>query len=125
MTRLTTKRHTKGIEMRSRFLNQLLSTTFICGAALGVSTPALAQDQQDPNEPPAGPVENSDPGTSATGEEQAPDQDRIMVAGTRIREPNLTSTSPAPLLNSQEVKLSGTTRTEDIVNSLPQAFAGQ
>jgi hypothetical protein len=33
--------------------------------------------------------------------------------------------SPVTVVNSQEIRLQGTTRTEDLINSLPQAFARQ
>ena len=108
----------------NRILNQLLASTIICGAAISFASPAYAQDPADTNEPTTGPVENADPTTSATGEAGA-DQGDIVITGTRIPQPNLTSTSPVTVLNSQEVKLQGTTRTEDLINSLPQAFAGQ
>ncbi len=49
----------------------------------------------------------------------------IVITGTRIPQPNLTSASPVTVLSSQEVKLQGTTRTEDLINSLPQSFAAQ
>ena len=107
----------------NRILNQLLATTFICGS-IGFASPAFAQPA-DPNEPSTGPVENATPDTSADADVDAADQGDILVTGSRIPQPNLTSTSPVTVLNSAEVKLQGTTRTEDIVNSLPQAFAGQ
>lgn len=110
----------------NRILNQLLATTMICGAAISFASPAYAQstDPADTNEPTTGPVENADTTTSANGEAGA-DQGDIVITGTRIPQPNLTSTSPVTVLNSQEVRLQGTTRTEDLINSLPQAFAGQ
>jgi len=106
----------------NRILNHLLATTVICGAAISFASPAYAQPPAD--EPPAGPVENTSTDVSATGETPA-DQGDIIITGSRIPQPNLTSTSPVTVLNAQEVKLSGTTRTEDLINSLPQAFAGQ
>ncbi len=110
----------------NRILNHLLASTIICGAAISFASPAYAQstDPADTNEPTTGPVENADPTTSATGEAGA-DQGDIVITGTRIPQPNLTSTSPVTVLNSQEVRLQGTTRTEDLINSLPQSFAGQ
>src|SRR3546814_5253668 len=39
--------------------------------------------------------------------------------------PQLEGASPVTVVNSQEVKLQGITRTEDLINSLPQVFAGQ
>ncbi|MBP8232325.1 MAG: TonB-dependent receptor plug domain-containing protein, partial [Rhizorhabdus sp.] len=49
----------------------------------------------------------------------------IIVTGSRIPQPNLTGVSPVTVVGSQEFKLQGTTRTEDLINSLPQTFAGQ
>ena len=61
---------------------------------------------------------------SATGEEIDSPID-IVVTGTRIPQPNLEAASPVTVVTAQEVKLSGTTRTEDLINSLPQSFAAQ
>jgi outer membrane receptor protein involved in Fe transport len=47
----------------------------------------------------------------------------VVVTGTRIPTPNLTSISPVAVVGSEEVKLQGTTRIEDLINNLPQAFA--
>lgn len=49
----------------------------------------------------------------------------IVVTGSRIPQPNLESVSPVTVVNSQDFKLQGTTRPEDLMNSLPQVFAGQ
>ena len=39
--------------------------------------------------------------------------------------PTSPSVSPVTQVNSEEIRLQGTTRTEDLINALPQAFAGQ
>jgi outer membrane receptor protein involved in Fe transport len=49
----------------------------------------------------------------------------VVVTGTRIPSPNLTSVSPVTAIGSAEVKAQGVTRVEDLVNTLPQAFAAQ
>lgn len=49
----------------------------------------------------------------------------VVVTGSRIPQPNLSSVSPVTVIGSQEVQLSGITRTEDLINELPQAFAAQ
>ncbi|MCL4674006.1 MAG: TonB-dependent receptor [Sphingomonadaceae bacterium] len=49
----------------------------------------------------------------------------IIVTGTRIRQPNLESASPVTVVTAAEVTQTGTTRVEDLVNSLPQVFAAQ
>jgi outer membrane receptor protein involved in Fe transport len=115
----------------------LLAGTVMSGL-IGIAEPAFAQDAPPPatpnppdtatgNQPETTtPVEGQTtvPSTSATGETVRAPQD-IVITGTRIPQPNLTSASPVTVLTSQEVKLSGTTRTEDLINSLPQSFAAQ
>jgi len=49
----------------------------------------------------------------------------IVVTGSRIPTPNLTSVSPVTAVTSQELKLQGTTNVENMLNSLPQVFAAQ
>lgn len=75
------------------------------GLALA-SAPAFAQDTDEPSVEPA---------TS----------NAIVVTGSRIKQPNLESASPVTVVNAEAFKETGTTRVEDLVNSLPQAFAGQ
>lgn len=72
-----------------------------------VSAPAFAQD--------AAPQD---------AEDNAP-QGEILVTGSRISNPNLTSVSPVTVVTSAEVKAQGNTRVEDLLNSLPQVFASQ
>jgi iron complex outermembrane receptor protein len=132
------------------FRSRLLTTTLLVGAGM-LASPAFAQDapainNECPPGVPAGtngcnpadtaatgsqpetttPVEGQTqvPSTSATGEPTRSAQD-IVITGTRIPQPNLTSASPVTVLSSQEVKLQGTSRTEDLINSLPQSFAAQ
>ena len=73
-------------------------------ATAATSLPALAQDQQ---EAAAGP---SELGT-------------VVVTGSRIPQPNLTSISPVTAVGNEEIKLQGVTRVEDLINNLPQAAA--
>ena len=73
----------------------------ICGAALlGLSSQAAAQ---------------------TASEEVA----EVVVTGTRIPSPNLESVSPVTAVSAAEIKATGVTRVEDMINSLPQAFAAQ
>lgn len=78
---------------------RLLASSMICGAALlGISSQAAAQ----------------------TGEIS-----EVVVTGTRIPSPNLESVSPVTAVSAAEIKATGVTRVEDMINSLPQAFAAQ
>jgi len=98
----------------------LLAGTFLCGS-MAFCPPAFAQDEDQAEPPQTGPVEAAPP-ENATGDDES---ENIIVTGSRIPQPNLTATSPVTVVNSQEVRLTGTTRTEDLINSLPQAFAAQ
>ena len=126
--------------MNRQFRQRLLASTLLVGASL-IAAPAFAQDAPDPSATTPSPPDNSAtpeipetttpvegqtvvPSTSATGEPVETAQD-IVVTGSRIPQPNLTSASPVTVVTAQEVKLQGTTRTEDLINSLPQSFAAQ
>jgi iron complex outermembrane recepter protein len=98
---------------KNQYLSSLLATTMICGAA-GIATPAWAQGDTQPQS-----------GTAAAQPTDDQSDSDIVVTGSRIPTPNLTAVSPVTVINSQEIRLQGTTRTEDLINSLPQAFAGQ
>src|SRR5512140_3872400 len=77
----------------------------ICGAAfLGLSAPSAYAAAAD-----------------ATSGEVS----EIVVTGTRIPAPNLTSIAPVTTVGNADIKAQGVTRIEDITNSLPQVFAGQ
>ena len=114
--------------MKLNIRQRLLATTLLVSASM-VASPALAQDAPAPaDEAPAetvAPVEGTtQPSISATGEPVEESAD-IIVTGSRIPQPNLTSASPVTVISAQEIKLQGTTRTEDLINSLPQSFAAQ
>lgn len=51
--------------------------------------------------------------------------EEVVVTGTRIASANLQSISPVAVLTKQDMARTGKTRIEDIINQLPQAFAGQ
>lgn len=84
---------------RSRLSASVAST--VVGIAM-LATPAFAQDAADD-----------------TGDSD------IIVTGSRIPQPNLEGVSPVTTVNSQDIKLQGITRVEDLLNNLPQVFAGQ
>lgn len=87
---------------------KLGAAPFVLGVGLlAIAAPAMAQD------------------TAVEGAGADEDSSAIVVTGTRIRQPNLESASPVTVISSAEFKQTGTTRVEDLVNSLPQVFAGQ
>jgi len=126
--------------MKLQFRQRLLSSTLLIGVA-ALATPAFAQDTSPPTPTPptpptdatptnvqanpSGPVEaqptptrNAQGGTVASGGD-------IVVTGTRIPQPNLTSAAPVTVVTNQDVKLTGTTRVEDLLNQLPSVGASQ
>lgn len=96
------------------FKSGILASTLLAG--LGAITPALAQD-----------VEQTEPQAEAQAEAQAQAQaeDEIVVTGSRIQAANLVSTSPVTQVSAEELDLRGIVRVEDMINTLPQAFAAQ
>src|ERR1700751_5727279 len=79
-------------------------------AAATVGLPALAIAQTPPpaaEQPEAAPVAE------------------VVVTGSRIVEPGLQSISPVTSVTQEEIKSSGVTRIEDLMNNLPQVMADQ
>lgn len=104
---------------------------FVMGVAAGV-TDALAQEvaqaaspgnsaAEDPSIPATGTPESN----NTTGNGQAKQLGGVQVTGSRIKSVNVTGDSPVTVINSAELKFEGTTRVEDLINNLPQAFADQ
>jgi outer membrane receptor protein involved in Fe transport len=109
----------------------LRASTALCALLLleagFVATPAMAQDATtDPAvQTPSGAVEGQPtPVASAQGEPVERPQD-IVVTGSRIPQPNLTSASPVTVVSDQDIKLSGSSRIEDVLNQLPSVGAAQ
>jgi outer membrane receptor protein involved in Fe transport len=88
----------------------------VLGMAL-ISSPAFAQSAPDATDAQTAPAIGTTPAAPAAGD--------IVVTGSRIPQPNLESASPITVVNSAEIKQTGTTRVEDLLNSLPQVFASQ
>jgi iron complex outermembrane recepter protein len=134
--------------MKLHLRQRLMTTTLLVGAGI-LANPAYAQTAPGtPNQPgtaqdtqstvpdqnvatnpaaaqPTGPVEAGPvPTRNAAG---APVQtaNDIIVTGTRIPQPNLTSAAPVTVVTNQDIKLSGSTRIEDVLNQLPSVQANQ
>jgi len=93
--------------MKSHFRLRLLTSSLLIGAA-SLAAPVYAQDTA---------------ADEATTTEEA--GDTIVVTGSRIPQPNLSSASPVTVVTAQDIKLNGGSRIEDVLNNLPQAFAQQ
>ncbi len=62
-------------------------------------------------------------GTAAIAQEGEIEQ--IVVTGSRIAIPNLEAISPVASITAADIKATGATRVEDVLNDLPQVFAAQ
>ena len=91
--------------IRHTVRERLMASTMIGGATLLAlsAAPAFAADA------PAAPA-------AATVQE-------VVVTGSRIPHPGLTSVSPLTTVGSQDIKLQGVQNVEDLLNSLPQVMA--
>lgn len=98
----------------ARFFN-LKSTAAPLALCLALTAmPAFAQDAE---------AESQDVGTAdATAQDE---ETLIVVTGSRIARPGVESPSPVTVVGSEDIKLQGTTRIEDILNSLPAVAASQ
>ncbi len=65
------------------------------------------------------------PAYAQAADDTKDDAEAIVVTGSRLASPNLDSASPVTVVSAEDIKNTGTTRVEDLVNSLPQVFAGQ
>ena len=79
------------------------------GLALATAVPAFAQ---------------TPPATTADNSENTPVVQEVIVTGSRIPQPNLTSTSPIQVVGSQEIKQQGATDAIQMLQLLPQNFQG-
>jgi outer membrane receptor protein involved in Fe transport len=61
----------------------------------------------------------------AASEESAEQIEKIEVTGSRIKRANIQSTSPITTISAEDIKVSGITRIEDVLNEMPAIFADQ
>lgn len=61
----------------------------------------------------------------ASAEEAVDSVERIQVTGSRIQRTNVVTSSPVMTLSAADIKASGVTRIEDLLNDMPQVFAAQ
>ena len=51
--------------------------------------------------------------------------EQVIVTGSRIPQPNIEGTSPVSVISSADIRVQGTQQVEDLINNMPQVFAGQ
>ncbi|WP_158913869.1 TonB-dependent receptor domain-containing protein [Caulobacter sp. S45] len=108
---------------------RLLASTVMFGAAAlsmtaGAASGQTVQTAQNTTAAPSA-AEAAAPIVGAPDASQATSVKEVVVTGSRIAQKGLTSPSPLAVVNSQEIKLEGTTNVESLINNLPQAYAAQ
>ncbi|HWH17928.1 MAG TPA: TonB-dependent receptor [Allosphingosinicella sp.] len=104
--------------MQLNFRRHLLASTLLMGAAAFGAAPAWAQVADD-NQPENAVEATIDPDAQANEGTES-----IVVTGSRIRRPDLTSTSPVAVVQDEEFQLSGSVNVEQVLNTLPQVVPG-
>jgi len=118
-------------DMICTYRNRLLTSTLLVGASM-LSTPAFAQQdtQGTPTPPVQEPVTGTNPAQavdetqSPTTSSQAPATgagEEIVVTGSRIARPNLTSNSPIAVVTGEETVQHADITLDTFLNTLPQA----
>ncbi|HEX4377075.1 MAG TPA: TonB-dependent receptor [Steroidobacteraceae bacterium] len=92
-------------------LRRAVRLALLAGGATGVASllPSIASAQTATN----------------TADDQTSQLKEVVVTGSRIASPSLDAISPVTAVSSEEFKETGTTRVEDLLNSLPQVVADQ
>ncbi len=93
---------------------KLLASSMITSAAVAAASFASAQT-----------APSAAATTTATAEAAPAAVQELVVTGSRIPQPNLTSVSPLTTVTNQDIKLSGQTDILQLLNQLPSAFANQ
>jgi len=103
-----------------KFRETLLASTMIAGML--VATPALAQDAPPEGAPPS---DETPPAGLQTQESAGPAEENsqgdIVVTGTLIKNPNLTSSSPVAVIGQEEMQLRQSNVAEELLRDLPGA----
>ncbi|MCW3797959.1 TonB-dependent receptor [Sphingomonas sp. BN140010] len=119
--------------MTMTFKNRLLATSLLVGAGV-LGTPAQAQ-----NLPPAPPTTSQNDDSAAQNppavttqadpqiqadQAEGTSTNEIVVTGTLIRNPNLTSASPVSVVNESEITLRTPNNAEELIRRIPGVSAG-
>jgi iron complex outermembrane recepter protein len=104
---------------------RLMASTLLFGAA-ALATPAWAQstDTDVPETAPVTSEADPDAGAADPGSSSADEGEEIVITGSRIQRPDLTSTSPLAVVQDEEFTLSGSVNVESVINTLPQVVPG-
>ncbi len=91
----------------------------IFGAGAIFASPAAAQEASNETQPSA-----DQQAAVAKPEDQADEDDSIVITGSRIVRPDLEAPSPVTTVDSEQFDLTGTVTVETLLNELPQLIPG-
>ncbi|HWJ39186.1 MAG TPA: TonB-dependent receptor plug domain-containing protein, partial [Sphingomicrobium sp.] len=103
--------------------SHILATTLLSSGLL-LGGPASAQQTKGREETSTPPTDVAVVGPTAP-KDAAPRDGDIIITGSRIPQPNLQSVAPITVVSAQDIKLQGTTKVEDLLNSLPSVSGSQ
>ena len=113
--------------MSNQFRNKLLVSTLMVGVA-ALAAPAQARQQPqtaaNPNQSPDAAGNSAVAGQAGADNAAATTTNDVVVTGTLIRNPNLTSSSPVNVVNEAEITLRAPTNAEEAIRSLPGVVPG-
>jgi iron complex outermembrane recepter protein len=93
----------------SSVLRRAVRCALFANAAAAAAVPLAYADAEGP----AAPAEEAPAAAPIT---------EVVVTGSRIVEPGLTSVSPVTTVSSEQIKASGVSRIEDLLNTMPQVM---
>ena len=96
-------------------LHRLLISTALAGLAM----PAIAQNAPDTSATTT-PADAKVAKDKASEKKRANEEGEVVVTGTRIRRPNVTSAAPITSVTSQDIKAQSPINIEEVLNRLPQ-----
>ncbi|WP_242615917.1 TonB-dependent receptor plug domain-containing protein [Sphingomonas sp. BK036] len=102
--------------------DQTVSRIALAGSLLFCAVPAMAQDiAADPAQTPAQAKVGANAATALAAPDPAPaSDDTVVVTGSRIQRPNMTSAAPITSVTAQDIRAQAPTNIEDVLNRLPQ-----
>jgi iron complex outermembrane recepter protein len=100
-----------------RTLPVLMTTTCLVAT---IASPAWAQDAATATTVPAAAGASTAQESSQTTQASSKSDDPVVVTGTRIRRPNMTSAAPITSVTSAEIKAQSPINIEEVLNRLPQ-----
>src|SRR5713101_2438674 len=116
-------------KQRARTVFAKKSSVIATEIALALIAAQIAYAQQPPEQaaPPQRPPEQAAPQQQPAAQpvRTAEQVERIEITGTRLPALNVEGPSPVTVINTQEIRMDGLSKTEDILLALPQANATQ